>query len=364
MTLALRVVLLIVSILNCVWIILRIRKAQAKIEDSVFWILFSGLLVCMSIFPQAVSWGAAVIGVQSPVNFVFLTIIFVLILKLFRLSIKLSQIESKLQSFVQSYAIDKFKMREDRMNKERQIKSENECSTGGGALIIVPAYNEQDNIIRTIEDIKQNTPDTDYIVINDCSSDDTRTILRKKHANYLDVPVNLGIGGGVQTGYRYALEHGYDIAIQFDGDGQHDAQYISDLIAPIKGGQADMVIGSRFITNEGFQSSAMRRLGINFLSKLIHLLCGVKVKDVTSGMRAVNRKILEEFSENYAQDYPEPEAILVSGLMGARIQEVPVQMRERQGGTSSINALRSVYYMIKVSLALVMTRLTAGRGRR
>lgn len=168
----------------------------------------------------------------------------------------------------------------------------------------------------------------------------------------------------MQTGYRYALEHGYDIAVQFDGDGQHDARYIRDLIAPLESGQADVVIGSRFITNEGFQSSAMRRLGINFLSTLIHLLCGVKVKDVTSGMRAVNRRMMEEFSENYAQDYPEPEAILASGLMGARIQEVPVQMRERQGGTSSINALRSVYYMIKVSTALFMTRLTAGKGQR
>lgn len=118
MTIALRVVLLVVSVLNCVWIILRIRKAQAKIEDSVFWILFSGLLVCMSIFPQAVSWGAAIIGVQSPVNFVFLTIIFVLILKLFRLSIKLSQVENKLQSFVQSYAIDKFKAKEEEMSKK------------------------------------------------------------------------------------------------------------------------------------------------------------------------------------------------------------------------------------------------------
>lgn len=363
MTIALRVVLLVVSILNCVWIILRIRKAQAKIEDSVFWILFSGLLVCMSIFPQVVSWGAAIIGVQSPVNFVFLAIIFVLILKLFRLSIKLSQVESKLQSFVQSYAIDKFKAREDKMSKEERNK--NGCSGGvNKSLIIIPAYNEQDNIIRTIQDIEQNVSGANYIVVNDCSSDDTRTILREQQANYLDVPVNLGIGGGVQTGYRYALEHGYDIAIQFDGDGQHDARYINDLIAPIKNGRADVVIGSRFITNEGFQSSAMRRLGINFLSTLIRLLCGVKVRDVTSGMRAVNRKMMEEFSENYAQDYPEPEAILTSGLLGARIQEVPVQMRERQGGRSSINALRSVYYMIKVSTALVMTRLTAGKGQR
>ena len=225
-------------------------------------------------------------------------------------------------------------------------------------LIIIPAYNEAENIIHTIQDVEQNIPAANYVVVNDCSSDDTREILREYQANYLDVPVNLGIGGGVQTGYRYALEQGYDIAVQFDGDGQHDARYIRDLIAPIE--KADVVIGSRFIAREGFQSSVMRRLGIRFLSSLIHILCGVRVRDVTSGMRAVNRGMIEEFSQNYAQDYPEPEAVLASGLMNVRIEEVPVQMRERQGGASSINALRSVYYMIKVSTALVMTRLTAG----
>ena len=228
-------------------------------------------------------------------------------------------------------------------------------------LIIIPAYNEQDNVIRTIKDIEQNIPEANYIVINDCSNDNTRKILQAYNANYLDLPVNLGIGGGVQTGYRYALEQGYDIAIQFDGDGQHDASYIKDLVKPLELGQADVAIGSRFITNEGFQSSAMRRLGINFLSALIKLLCGIRVKDVTSGMRAVNRNMIAEFAENYAQDYPEPEAILAAGLLKAQIMEVPVQMRERQGGTSSINALRSVYYMIKVSTALIINRMTLGK---
>lgn len=230
-------------------------------------------------------------------------------------------------------------------------------------LIIIPAFNEQANIVNTVQDIKNHIPEADYIVVNDCSKDKTREILRQEGANYIDLPVNLGIGGGVQTGYRYALECGYDIAVQFDGDGQHDASYIKDLIAPIEHGQADVTVGSRFVKNEGFQSSAMRRLGIRFLSGLIHLLCGVKVKDVTSGMRAVNRRMIEKFAWDYAQDYPEPEAILTSGLIHAQILEVPVQMRERQGGTSSINTVRSMYYMIKVSIALVITRMTAGKER-
>mgnify|MGYP005754281549 CR=1 FL=1 len=230
-------------------------------------------------------------------------------------------------------------------------------------ILIIPAYNEQDNIVNTILDIKRNADNVDYVVINDCSTDATKSVLKAKKANYLDLPVNLGIGGGVQAGYLYALEHGYDIAIQFDGDGQHDAAYIKDLIAPIESGQADVVIGSRFIQKEGFQSSFMRRLGIKFLSKLIYILCGVQVSDVTSGMRAVNKKMIREFSNNYAQDYPEPEAILASGLLGARIVEVPVRMHERQNGVSSINTLKSIYYMIKVTLALVIGRLTARKER-
>lgn len=231
-------------------------------------------------------------------------------------------------------------------------------------LVIVPAYNEEKNIQGTLKDIQKCGIDLEYVVVNDCSTDQTKKVLNSIAAKYIDLPINLGIGGGVQTGYRYALEHGYDIAIQFDGDGQHDAQYLKDLIAPIESGRVDVVIGSRFIEREGFQSTGLRRLGINFLSGLIHLLCGVKVRDVTSGMRAVNRRMIERFAADYAQDYPEPEAILSAGLAGARITEVPVQMRERQGGVSSINPVRSVYYMIKVSLALILFRLTRGRGQK
>ncbi len=231
-------------------------------------------------------------------------------------------------------------------------------------LVIVPAFNEAQNITQVVQDLKKHIPEADIVVVNDCSTDKTKEVLKRENYNYIDLPINLGIGGGVQTGYCYALERGYDIAVQFDGDGQHDARYLKELIAPIKDGQADVVVGSRFIKKEGFQSSAMRRLGINFLSGLIDLLCGVKVRDVTSGMRAVNRRMIEQFAADYAQDYPEPEAILAAGLAGAKIMEVPVQMRERQGGVSSINPVRSVYYMIKVSLALILSRLAQGRRQK
>lgn len=230
-------------------------------------------------------------------------------------------------------------------------------------IVIIPAFNEEATILKTILDIQRHAPQVDYIVVNDCSTDQTKAVLLEHGVPFLDLPVNLGIGGGVQTGYRYAMENGYDIAVQFDGDGQHMAEYICDLIAPIEQGNADFSIGCRFLKKEGFQSSAVRRFGINFLSGLIRMLCGVRIRDVTSGMRAVNQKMITLFASDYAQDYPEPEAILTSGLAGARITEVPVQMRERQGGKSSINAIRSAYYMIKVTLALLLSAATRKRKR-
>jgi hypothetical protein len=225
------------------------------------------------------------------------------------------------------------------------------------AIVIVPAYNEEDNIRNTLRDLEENGAGTDVLVMNDCSTDGTEAILKETGVNYLSFPVNLGIGGGVQAGYQYARENGYDIAIQFDGDGQHEAKYLQALIDPIEAGEADIVIGSRFVEHEGFQSSGARRLGIGILSRLIRVLCGVKVADVTSGMRAVNRRFIEEYAEHYAQDYPEPEALLYAGVRKARIKEVPVQMRERAGGKSSISSFRSIYYMIKVSLALILGRI-------
>lgn len=227
-------------------------------------------------------------------------------------------------------------------------------------LLIIPVYNESENIAFLLKEISTNYPQYDYVVINDCSTDETQRILSSLKAHCINLPVNLGIGGGVQTGYQYALEYGYEIAVQIDGDGQHDPKYIKNVIVPIESGQADVVIGSRFLEKEGFQSSHLRRFGIVILSTLIKFLCGVNIRDVTSGMRAVDQKMIAEYAKNYAQDYPEPEAILTAGMMKAKVMEVPVQMRERQGGTSSISALRSIYYMIKVSIALVITRMTTG----
>lgn len=224
-------------------------------------------------------------------------------------------------------------------------------------LVIIPAYNEAESILTTVQDVLDHAPGFDYVVVNDCSRDDTIRICREHHLNVLDLPINLGIGGAIQTGYRYALECGYDMAVQFDGDGQHDAQYLQLLADKLESEQLDMVIGSRFIENKGFQSTGLRRFGIQFFKGLIKLLYGETITDATSGMRLCNRRVLEQFSQNYPQDYPEPETVARLLRHGYRVKEVPVVMRERQGGTSSINPAKSVYYMIKVSAAILIERL-------
>lgn len=225
-------------------------------------------------------------------------------------------------------------------------------------LVIIPAYNEEKNIVNVVNNIKMNCPWVDYVIINDCSKDNTKKVIEEHNFNYVSLPVNMGIGGGVQTGYKYAVENDYDIAIQIDGDGQHDPKYIEKLIQPIIDGKADMTIGSRFIEKEGFQTSFMRRVGINFLKGLIKLCCGANITDATSGFRATNKKLTKEFAHNYAQDYPEPEAIIHSVVNGYKVQEVPVIMHERQEGVSSINMTKSIYYMIKVSLAIILCRIS------
>jgi len=232
-------------------------------------------------------------------------------------------------------------------------------------LVIIPCYNEEESIERVIERLQVTAPFADYLIVNDASTDGSVNILKSQEFRHINLPVNLGIGGGVQSGYLYAHEHGYDITVQMDGDGQHSPVYLEAVIAPVLNGELDMCIGSRFIEKEGFQSSLLRRFGIQILSVLIHILCGKKVKDVTSGYRACNKELTAFFAEHYAQDFPEPEAIISSVLNGFIVGEVPVKMEERQGGVSSINSVIGAYYMIKVSLSLLVYRLSfTKRGRR
>lgn len=224
-------------------------------------------------------------------------------------------------------------------------------------LVIIPAFNEEGNLEKTVKDIKDNAPDFDYVIINDCSTDKTLEMCRRHGFSYLNLPVNLGIGGAVQTGYRYAYYHGYDIAVQFDGDGQHSASHLEDMVTTLIDTESDMVIGSRFIEKEGFQSSGLRRIGIKYFTGLIKLLTGKIITDPTSGMRMVNKKLLEKFTDEYPKDYPEPESVVTILSEKYKVTEIPVVMNEREEGVSSISLKNSVYYMIKVSFAILIARM-------
>ncbi|MBD5491555.1 MAG: glycosyltransferase family 2 protein [Lachnospiraceae bacterium] len=238
-------------------------------------------------------------------------------------------------------------------------------------LIIIPAYNEEESIAEVIEHLTSllmtGTLDAhlsvDYLIINDGSRDSTLEICDKRHFQYLNLPINLGIGGAVQAGYVYAARNGYDIAVQMDGDGQHDIAYLGAMLKPLLEDEADIVIGSRFLEKEGFQSSGIRRIGIKFLSFLIRITTGKKIMDVTSGFRAVNKRFINIYVNDYPTDYPEPEAIVTAIMHKGRIMEVPVQMRAREGGSSSITFRKSIYYMIKVTLAILVCRLSYGIRR-
>ena len=223
-------------------------------------------------------------------------------------------------------------------------------------LVIIPAYNESASILAAVQDIKKNAKEFDYIIINDRSTDNTLDICRKNKLNVLNLPLNLGIGGAVQTGYWYAYENGYNIAVQFDGDGQHNAKYLNQMADYLIENRLDMVIGSRFITNEGFQSSGARRLGIRYFTFLIKLLTGKKITDPTSGYRMCNEKVIQLFSNQYPKDYPEPETVVALIRKGMNVDEVPVVMRAREEGVSSISPKKSIYYMFKVTLAILIEK--------
>lgn len=224
-------------------------------------------------------------------------------------------------------------------------------------LVIIPAYNEMENIIATVNDIKENAKDFDYVIINDKSTDDTLEICKKNNLNVVNLPLNLGIGGAVQTGYWYAFENNYDIAVQFDGDGQHDASYLDKMSDYLIDKKLNMLIGSRFIDKQGFQSSSIRRFGIKFFTILIKLLTGKKITDPTSGFRMCDKEVIKIFANAYPKDYPEPETVVKILCHKMKVEEMPVVMRERQQGVSSISPKKSIYYMLKVTLAIFIERI-------
>ncbi|MCL4821849.1 MAG: glycosyltransferase family 2 protein [Vicinamibacteria bacterium] len=225
-------------------------------------------------------------------------------------------------------------------------------------LVIVPAYNEAERIAATLAELRAEAPGWDVLVVNDASEDGTAALAREAGARCLDLPVHLGIGGAVQAGFRHAVDCGYDVAVQCDGDGQHPARFVEAVARPVLDGACDLAIGSRFLPGaDGDRSTPLRRLGIDLLGLLIHGLFGQHVTDCTSGFRAFDRRLLRSFALHYPLDYPEPEVCGLALASGLRVREVPVAMRARQGGRSSISGLDGALYVVKVGVALVLSRL-------
>ena len=229
-------------------------------------------------------------------------------------------------------------------------------------LIIIPAYNEEENILKTYTKIKEynkkNKTNYDMIVINDGSTDNTKKILKENNIPHINLIHNLGIGGAVQTGYKYAYENNYDIAVQFDGDGQHDVRYVEKIIKPIIEKKADFVIGSRFVENmKTFKTTFARRVGIKIISCFMKFATHKKIHDTTSGFRACSKELIYDFSLSYPSEYPEPITTAEVLKKNYRVKEVGVEMSEREGGVSSIRAWKNIYYMLNVCLALLAVKI-------
>lgn len=232
-------------------------------------------------------------------------------------------------------------------------------------LLIIPAHNEEASILQTCQSIidynRKNHTNYSFVVINDASDDSTERILDKAHLPHINHIYNLGIGGAMQTGYKYARDNDYDIAVQFDGDGQHDINSVATLIRPIQENQADLVIGSRFITKSGnFRSTFARRVGIKIISDYMKLLTHRRITDTTSGFRACGRRIIDTFASDYPSEYPEPVTTTFCLLRRDRVVEVPATMNARTAGSSSIHTWKKAYYMINIFLALLIVKI---RGR-
>ena len=226
-------------------------------------------------------------------------------------------------------------------------------------LIIIPAYNEELNIQSTVSDILDNTP-YDYLVINDCSKDNTKTVCEENNYNILSLPINYGLTSVVQVGMKYAYKNNYDIVIQFDGDGQHQAKYLKDLVTEIENNHCDIAIGSRFVTEK--KSKSMRMIGSRLLTFVISLATGKRINDPTSGMRAYNKSVIAEFNRN-ASLTPESDTLVYMIKKGKKIKEIQVEMSDREFGESYLKPLKSAEYMINMFFSILFIRAITRKNK-
>ena len=224
------------------------------------------------------------------------------------------------------------------------------------ALVIIPAYNEEMSIGDVVSRMKNALRESDILVINDGSLDNTSEVARSSGAMVINLPYNLGIGSTLQTGFLFAAQRGYRVVIRLDADGQHRPEEVEALVKPILSGKADLVVGSRFLSsNDGFKSTFARRIGIRFFSAIVSLIIGRHVTDPTSGFQAMNDKAVQFFAQEYPPDYPEIEALVLASKAGLTVKEVPVTMLERKEGQSSINFIWSVYYVLEVLISIIIS---------
>ncbi|MCP3175628.1 DUF2304 family protein [Desulfuromonas sp. KJ2020] len=320
-----------------------VKNRRVKEEYSILWFAMSLFLLYLSLDRFAIDRLGQLFGIAYPPSVLTLMTTGFTFLLLIHLTVVVTRLSEQNKEMIQELGLNRLSFQP----KEADL------------LVIVPAYNEAKAIGQVIEDLRSINLPLDILVVNDGSVDATSAQARASGvARVIDLPKNLGIGGAVQTGFKYAATHGYSLAIQFDGDGQHLASEIPGLLKALTAEEAQMVIGSRFLKQQaGYRSTFARRMGIRLFQVVNSLLIGQRVTDNTSGFRVYGRKAIEFLARHYPVDYPEPEAVILLGRNGFRIAEAVTLMRERQGGGSSIAGITGVYYMIKVLLAILMTAL-------
>lgn len=347
-------VVLITSLLVTGFIVEQVRSRRLAVEYSLIWIV-SGLgMIFFSLWRRGIDYLAGLMGIYyapSAMFVVFGVLVFVLCIQF---SLVISKLSSSNRALIQRIGII-----EDELSVVRLHHASNEEKAGKGTriLAIVPALNEMENIGTVVRNLTSTSKWLDVLVIDDGSTDKTAEVARAHGAKVISLPVNLGIGGAVQTGFLYAVKNFYDIALQVDGDGQHRADEINKLIDPVLLGAADVTIGSRFLAKTLYKSAWPRRLGIYLLSKTIQSVVRKNYTDPTSGFRAYNRKALRVVSTHYSTDYPEPDSIVTLIKNGLQVTEISVEMDARLSGNSSITPFKSGYYMVKVSLAIILTSM-------